>query len=191
MTAKLDSHADGPLGAVADAILAERAAEGDVAAFEVLIRRYGPMVRAYIARVVGSYAEADDIAQEAFYTAWKRLAELRDPSAVKAWLMRVASRLAYSHLRRNPVETELPSYELAMGEASQPESIVVRNAQLRALSAALDALPEDQRTCWLLREAAGLSYDEIAEEMELTTATVRGKLARARASIYTRMEEWR
>lgn len=185
-----DLH-DGPLLAVADAILAERAIDGDTAAFEVLIRRYGPMMRAYVARVVGSYAEADDVSQEAFYTAWRRLSELRDPAAVKPWLMRIASRLAYTHLRRRPAEVELPDYELPTSESAQPENVVIRNAQLAALSVALDALPDDQRQCWLLREAAELSYDEIAQELGVPKATIRGKLARARASIYAQMEGWR
>lgn len=177
--------------AVADEILAERAADGDTAAFEALIRRHGPLVRAYVARIVGSHIEADDIAQEAFYTAWTKLPELRDPAAVKAWLMRIAGRLAYTHIRRRPPEEGLPLSEIPLSGDSQPENVAVRNAQLKALSLALDALPEDQRQCWLLREVAELSYDEIAEDLDLPKATVRGKLARARASIYAQMEGWR
>jgi RNA polymerase sigma-70 factor (ECF subfamily) len=69
--------------------------------------------------------------------------------------------------------------------------VAVRNAELRALSVALDKLPEDQRQCWLLREIAELSYTEIAEEMRLSPATVRGKLARARTNITAQMEGWR
>ncbi|MDJ0337907.1 RNA polymerase sigma factor [Cryobacterium sp. PH31-O1] len=176
---------------VADAILVGRAVDGDTGAFETLIRRHGPLMRAYTARIVGSMADADDVVQDAFHTAWRRLPELRDPAAVRPWLMRIASRLAFSSLRRKPAEVELPDLESALPADTQPENIAVRNAQLRALSAALDTLPEDQRRCWLLREVGELSYDDIAQEMELPTATVRGKLARARASIYAQMEGWR
>lgn len=191
MTAGLADGQEGPLTAVADEILVERAADGDTSAFEVLIRRHGPLMRAYVARIVSSHADADDIVQEAFYVAWKRLPELRDPAAVKAWLMKIASRLAFTHLRRRSEDVGLPQAELPMSESSQPETVAVRNAQLHALSIALNALPEDQRRCWLLREAAELSYDEIAQELDLPKATVRGKLARARASIYAQMEGWR
>ncbi|KAA9106500.1 RNA polymerase sigma factor [Microbacterium rhizomatis] len=176
---------------VGDEILAERAADGDTAAFEALIRRHGPVMRAFAARVVGSYAEADDVVQDAFYTAWRKLPELHDPSAVKSWLMRIVARLAYTQIRRRPADAGLADLEAPASRDSQPETVAVRNAQLKALSQALDALPEDQRRCWLLREVAELSYDEIAQDLDLPKATVRGKLARARASIYAQMEGWR
>lgn len=191
MSAGLDEPGGDWSRTVSDEILAERAADGDTVAFEAIIRRHGSLVRAYVARVVGSAADADDIAQDAFYTAWTKLPELRDPAAVKPWLMRIAGRLAYTHLRRRMPEEGMPLSELALPSDSQPENVAVRNAQLRALSSALDALPEDQRQCWLLREVAGLSYDEIAQDLDLPTATVRGKLARARAGIYAQMEGWR
>lgn len=176
---------------IADEILVERAVDGDAAAFEALVHRHGPLMRAHTARLVGSITEADDVVQEAFYTAWRRLPELRDPAAVKPWLMRITSRLAFTHLRSKPAVVYLPILEAALPVDAQPENVAVRNAQLKALSDALDILPEDQRRCWLLREVAELSYDDIAQELNLPTATVRGKLARARASIYARMEGWR
>ena len=185
-------HPDGDrLRVVADEILVHRAIDGDATAFETLVRRHAPLMRAYVARVVGSISEADDVVQDAFYTAWQRLPELRDPAAVKPWLMRIASRHAFSYLRRKPPDARLPMLDAALPGDSQPEHIAVRNAQLRALSGALDTLPDDQRRCWLLREVAELSYDDIAREMDLPTATVRGKLARARASIYAQLEGWR
>lgn len=176
---------------VADEILVERAVEGDTEAFATLIRRHGPLMRAYVSRIVGSLSEADDVVQEALYTAWRRLPELRDPSAVKAWLMRIASRHAFTHIRRRPTDVPLPEFESATPSDLQPESVAIRNAQLRALAAALDTLPEDLRQCWLLREIAELSYDDIAKELDIPRTTVRGKLARARASIYAQMEGWR
>lgn len=174
-----------------DEILVGRAVDGDVAAFETIIRRHGPLVRAYATRIVGSVSEADDVAQESFSTAWQRLPELRDPAAVKPWLMRIASRQAFTHLRRRPSDAPLPDPEPAVESRHQPENVAIRHAQLDALGGALNALPEDQRRCWLLREVAELSYDEIAQELEVPRATVRGKLARARASIYADMEGWR
>lgn len=176
---------------VADEILARRAIDGDTAAFEALIRRHGPLMRAYAARIVGSVTEADDVVQDAFYTAWRRLPELRDPAAVKPWLMRITSRLAFTYLRRKPADESLPVLEPASPADTQPENVAVRNAQLGALSAALDTLPEDQRRCWLLREVAELCYDDIATELDIPRSSVRGKLARARASIYAQMEGWR
>lgn len=191
MSATHSSPGGDRFGTVADDILVARAVDGDTAAFEAIIRRHGPLMRAYTARIVGSITEADDVVQEAFYTAWRRLLELRDPAAVKPWLMRMASRIAFTHIRKRPDEMPLPTFEAALPDDGQPENVAIRRAQLTALSHALDALPEDQRQCWLLREVAELSYDEIAEELELPRSAVRGKLARARTSIYAQMEAWR
>lgn len=179
------------LSTAADEILVARAADGDPGAFELLVARHGPLMRAYTARIVGSLIEADDVVQEAFIIAWRQLPTLRDPTAVKAWLMRIASRAAFSHVRRRAVELPLPLREQALPASAQPEHAAMRNAQLEALSAALDKLHEEQRRCWLLREIAELSYDDIATELGIPTATVRGRLARARSSIYAQMEEWR
>lgn len=187
-------HADTPSGALSvasDEILAERAVDGDDAAFEALIHRHGPLIRAYVTRIVGSVTEADDVVQEALYLAWRQLPQLRDRKAVKAWLIRIAGRQAFTHLRRKPTDMALQNLETALPAATQPENVAVRNAQLKALSDALNTLPDDQRWCWLLREVADLSYDDIAEQLQIPTSTVRGKLARARVSIYAQMEEWR
>lgn len=148
-------------------------------------------MRAYVSRIVGSLSEADDVVQESLYTAWRRLLQLRDPSAVKAWLMQIASRQAFKHLRRRPPEDPLPILDAAHPSDTQPEDIAIRNAQLQALATALDALAPDLRQAWLLREIAELSYDDIAKQLDIPRTTVRGKLSRARASIYAQMEQWR
>lgn len=148
-------------------------------------------MRAYTTRIVGSRTEADDVVQESFIIAWRQLHALRHPGAVKSWLMRIASREALAHIRRRPPDAPLPQSGVPGSGDTGPENVAVRNAELRALSVALDRLPDDQRQCWLLREIGELSYAEIAEEMHLPPATVRGKLARARANVTAQMEGWR
>lgn len=69
---------------VADRILVERAVDGDAAAFRELIRRHSSLMRAYVYRIVGSMADTDDVVQDAFVIAWKKLPTLRDASAVTA-----------------------------------------------------------------------------------------------------------
>lgn len=186
-----ENHASHRLRLVNDEILVARAVDGDTAAFETLVQRHGPLMRAYTSRIVGSRTEADDVVQEAFIIAWRQLAALRNGGSVKSWLMRIASRQALAHIRRRPTDAALPPREVPVATDTHPENVAVRNAELRALSVALDKLPEDQRQCWLLREIAELSYDEMAEEMHLSPATVRGKLARARTNITAQMEGWR
>lgn len=181
----------GRLAAVSDRVLVHRAVDGDSTAFREIVRRYAGSMRAYVSRIVGSLSEADDVVQNALVTAWRQLDSLRDPDAVKSWLMRIASREAFAHIRKRPTDASLTGYDAPHNESVQPEQIAIRNAQLAALSQALDTLPEDQRRCWLLRQVADLSYAEIAEEMDTSPSTVRGLLSRARSSITIQMGGWR
>ena len=178
------------LAEASDGILAQRAADGDAAAFGVLVRRHGPFFVAFATRLTGSRADADDAVQEALITAWDKLDELTEPESVRAWMLRIVSRKATDRLRsRRPVadidELELPA------TVDGPESQTVAHSQLEALRGALATLPEEVRTAWLLREVGGYSYDEIAEQTGVPAATVRGRLARARRALLDLMEEWR
>ncbi len=179
------------LAAASDQILVERAVDGDATAFGEIVRRHSSLIRAYVSRIVGSLSEADDVVQDAFITAWKQLPSLRDGSAVRPWLMRIASREAFARLRRRTADVPIEDVPLVQSAHPDPEVRAVRQAQLAALSAALDELADDQRRAWLLREVADLSDPEIAEEMTTSASTVRGLLSRARSSITIRVEDWR
>jgi RNA polymerase sigma-70 factor (ECF subfamily) len=175
---------------LSDAVLVERALDDDIHAFDALVRRHSSFMRAYVYRIVGSLADTDDVIQEAFVTAWRQLPQLRDPDAVRAWLIRIAGREALALVRKRPADRPLDRWD-SPAVTGLPEQSAIRSAQLRALSDALDKLTDEQRRCWILREVAELSYAEMAEEMEMSTSTVRGLLARARASIAIQMEGWR
>ena len=86
---------------------------------------------------------------------------------------------------------DLEGIEPAADGTGRPETAAVRAAEMEALARALAALPDAQRQCWLLREVEGLSYVDIAEQLGLPISTIRGDLARARASITIQMEGWR
>ncbi|GGM42395.1 RNA polymerase sigma factor [Microbacterium saperdae] len=174
-----------------DGIVAGRAIDGDVAAFAVLVRRYTPMMRAYTQRMLNASSDVDDIVQEAFVTAWQRFSELEDPAKVKTWLMRIVSRKAVDRIRSlrpivdvDDIDQEAPSH-------ASPPRVAEARAGVAALGAALRELPDAQRECWVLREIGGYSYDEISDELGISTSTARGLLARARKYMIVRMEEWR
>jgi RNA polymerase sigma-70 factor (ECF subfamily) len=173
-----------------DALLVARSADGDTAAFAVLIRRHGTYLRAFATRLTGSAADADDAVQEALIAAWNRLPELDDPSRVRAWLLSIVSRKATDRIRARKPSAELDD-QTPERSARGPESTAIAASQLEALSAVLDSLPDGQRECWVLKQIGGYSYEEIGEELGLSATVVRGKLARARATVMTRMEEWR
>jgi RNA polymerase sigma-70 factor (ECF subfamily) len=179
-----------PLEGASDAVLAERAADGDPDAFAALVRRHAPFLRAFATRLTGSPADADDCVQEALIVAWKRLPELADPARVRSWLATIVSRKATDRLRsRRPV---VPIDELELAAVSSgPAQSAETSSQLEALARALESLTPEQRIVWVLKEVGGHSYDEIAGQLQVSTATVRGRLARARAAVWERMEEWR
>ena len=180
-----------PLEVADDRIVAGRAADGDTAAFAVLVRRYTPMMRAYARRILPGTADVDDVVQEAFVTAWGQLPSLEDPGRVKSWLMRITSRKAIDRIRATYVHADLDDVEPPAPERSLPQRQAEARAGVAALSEALQQLPAAQRGCWVLREIGEYSYEEIAEELGIPVSTVRGLLARARKDIIVRMEQWR
>lgn len=174
-----------------DRIVAGRAMDGDVDAFAVLVRRYTPMMRAYTQRMLNASSDVDDIVQEAFITAWQRFTELDDPSKVKSWLMRIVSRKAVDRIRTLRPVLDVDDIDRAAPLSASPEKVAEVRAGVAALGAVLQELPDAQRECWVLREMGGYSYDEIAEELGISSSTARGLLARARKYMIVRMEEWR
>lgn len=174
-----------------DGILAARAADGDVDAFEVLARRYGPLMRVFAAKLLGSDVESDDVVQEAFLTAWRQLDRLAEPRAVKSWLMRMVTNKAIDRMRVRKQHDDIDDYEPPARSSDNPERIIEMRMQLQALSTALTNLPDEQRQAWVLKELGGSSYGEIAETLGLPASTVRGLLVRARKTLMHEMEEWR
>lgn len=180
-----------PLESADDRIVAGRAADGDTKAFAVLVRRYAPMMRAYARRILPGTAEVDDIVQDAFIAAWDQLPKLDDPGRVKSWLMRITSRNAIDRVRASRPHVDIAAIETRAPDRSGPSRRAEAHAGIVALADALGQLPTPQRECWVLRELGDHSYEEIADQLDISVSTVRGLLARARKDIIVRMEEWR
>jgi RNA polymerase sigma-70 factor (ECF subfamily) len=174
-----------------DRILAGRAADGDVQAFEVLLRRYSRLMRAYAYRVLGSNADVDDVVQESFVQAWRKLPELADLAAVKSWLMRIVSNKALDVIRRRRDHGDIADHDPPAPEYRSPAAQAEAGSLDAALNAALSNLPAEQSRCWVLRELGGYSYLDIGRELDLPASTVRGLIARARKNLIREMEEWR
>lgn len=175
-----------------DVTLVVRAREGDVRAYEQLVRRYqGPMFRLAV-RMLANRGDAEDVVQEVFLTAWRSLAGLQEESAFVGWLYRMVTNrcLNVIRARRATVDVDLAQRE-SRGAGSRPERTVEVSEQLAAVTAALHRLTGEQRACWLLREVHGRSYEEIAQAVGVTTTAVRGRIARARAQLTEMMAPWR
>ncbi|MFC5930555.1 RNA polymerase sigma factor [Cryobacterium melibiosiphilum] len=190
---QLDPPAVAPfaLSDAPDGILAGRAADGDARAFEVLVRRHGPLMRAYATRMMGGTSESDDIVQESFITAWEQLPTLKDGNAARAWLMRITSRKAIDRIRARKHDEPLHDWDAEAPTSQSPAHRVEVASQRERLAEALAGLTPPQRQSWLLREVGGCSYEEIGEQLGIPLSTVRGLLARARRTLVTEMEDWR
>jgi len=174
-----------------DATLASRAADGDTHAFEILARRHGPLMRVFSAKLLGSDIESDDVVQEAFLIGWRHIGDLDSPANIRNWLMRIVTRKAIDRIRVRRIHDDIDDWDPPASPETSPERVVMARLQMDAVWDALDKLPPDQRRCWLLRESAGYSYQEIGDSLGLPISTVRGLLSRARRFLLTEMEAWR
>lgn len=154
-------------------------------------------MRASARRLTGSLADADDVVQESLMQAWRQLDTLREPAAVKGWLLRITGSRSIDHLRRRRLHADVTEVEDTVDAgagrpgSADPESAAVSGSRVEALKAALAALPEEQRRCWVLKEFNDQSYEDIARTLNISTASVRGRLARARITLAREMEAWR
>jgi RNA polymerase sigma-70 factor (ECF subfamily) len=176
---------------LSDATMVARARDGDTHAFEAIVRRYQRPIYRLAVRMLYDTGEAEDVTQEVFVTAWRRLPEIHDDKAIRPWLYRIATNRCLNLLRsRKPVA---PLFEEVIPEtspAASPEARAEAHERLVALRLALDRLTAEQRACWLLREMEELSYAEIAGILHTTPQAVRGRLARARAELGEAMTSW-
>jgi len=185
-------RAPSSLSDAADEILADRAGDGDLRAFEVLMRRHTPLLRVTTRRILGSSADVDDIVQDTFLTAWRQLPGLENSKAVKGWLLRIASRKSIDRIRARHEHDDIDDHADNLEDtAPKPEHVSEANSRQAALSEALSRLPEDQRRAWVLRELSQYSYEDIAQDLGVPTTTVRGLLVRARKNLMREMEAWR
>lgn len=176
-----------------DATLVGRSVSGDDQAFGVLVRRYQAPLYRHAWRLTQDRRTAEDVVQEAFVTAWRRLPTLARAESFRSWLYQITTRRSIDVVRarrpEQPVDTLAPSVEPAATEAG-PAGRLEQRAQLADLATALQELPVGQRAAWCLREIDELSYDEIAAALDLPVSTVRGRIARARVELAERMRAW-
>ena len=160
-----------PAGQAAeDGQLVRLALAGDSIAFDTLYERYARIVHGLLlARVARD--EVDDLVQDVFLTAWRRLDDLRDPAAFGGWIAMIARNRATDFHRRSAEFVELPANLESPGDTSN-------EADANAALAAIRSLPDAYRETLILRLVEGLSGPEIAERTGLTPGSVRVNLHR-------------
>jgi RNA polymerase sigma-70 factor, ECF subfamily len=172
-----------------DAELVARARDGDVAAFEELVRRHRDVAYRVALRICRRPAAAEDVAQDALVRAWRALSEFRGDARFSTWLYRIVTNLALNEVtRRREVGSEPP--EQAAPAVDDPAARTEEGDRLGTVLDALDALTPDQRACLVLREVEQLSYEEIAEVLDVTVPAVKGRLFRARQELASALADY-
>lgn len=180
-------------GLTDDAALVARVRTGDTGAFEELVTIYQHRVFGVALRMLGSRAEAEEVAQETFLRAYRALGEFRGEARLATWLYAIASRLCLNRLASGPRRHER-SDEAALlqwpAESPDAAAALERTELQAALHEAVAALPEERRIVVILRDLEGLAYEEIAEVLGLPLNTVRTRLHRARLDLQAKLERW-
>jgi len=176
-----------------DSDLVRRVQAGDVAAFDLLVRKYQHRIGALIGRYIPDWSECQDVAQEAFLRAYRAIGNFRGDAQFYTWLHRIAVNTAKNHLvahnRRPPTDdidvSDAEQFEsgLRLRDNDTPERELMRQQMEQTVMRAVEALPEELRMAITLREVEGLSYEEIAERMDCPIGTVRSRIFRAREAI--------
>jgi RNA polymerase sigma-70 factor (ECF subfamily) len=174
--------------AVDDRALLEAARVGDLDAFGELVARHQARVYRVALRLLGSEADAEDATQETFVQAWRSLSRFRGDSEVSTWLYRIVTNRSLNMLagRRHgeALDVEVP----ALG--ADPAEIAAARERFAAVARAIMALPPKQRAALVLRDFEGLSYERVAEVMEVSLAAVKGRIHRARLAVMKEVAGW-
>ncbi len=156
---------------------------GNTTAFEVLVSRYESRLQAFCRHLLGSREDAEDVLQEVFAAAFNAIQSDDRPINVRPWLYRIARNRSLNHLRRiQPIGVDSMDIHFSDYGASTADKAHERE-DFRLLVGDINGLPETQRTALVLREMDALSYEQIAEAMETTVASVKSLLVRARVSL--------
>ena len=167
-----------------------RAKRGDPDAFGQLVLAHQDKVYSLAFHLVRDREEAADLAQEAFLKAWRNLESFQGESSFSTWMHRLTTNVCLDYLRKQnrrrqvePVvslDDEESGWTEPADPGQDPQAAVEAREHREALNEGLEQLPEHHRRVLLLREVSGLSYQEIAQAMELDLGTVKSRIARAR-----------
>lgn len=173
-----------PLSVTDDVELAEAARDGHPGAVAEVYRRFGGLVRGLLVQSIGPHAEVDDLVQETFLRFFRRAGDLREPAALRSFIVGIALRVARGELRKRRVRrflhlvdpTEAPDSAVAGDDHEGREA-------LRRLYAILDRLDDDSRLAFVLRHVQGLELHDVAAGLGCSLATVKRRLSKAEARV--------
>ena len=189
-------------GAVAHGAALDRAGAEAELGFDRIFERYRSMVYGLAVNILGDREEALDVSQEVFLTVYRKLDTFRGESSLKTWIYRITAHRATNRLRwwnrlrrRGTVSLEEhlvnnPNSELFYNLRSgvrSPEEALALEEEHAEVERMLRELPLPQRVAVVMRDIEGLSYEEIAETLEVSLGTVKSRIARGREGLKHRL----
>ncbi len=188
-----------------DLALMQRYAQGEVAAFEVLLKRHETALWRFIVQSLKDAAAAEDVAQDTWITVTQQAtryvenAEMGQSAQFRTWLFTLARSRTIDHLRKKKPEVSTQDFSnsqnnwldaQAADSGFGPLRQLEGREQAQALLQALDELPLEQREAFLLQAESGLSVEEIAVTCEVTFETAKSRLRYARSKLKTCLVAW-
>jgi len=182
-----------------ESVIIERCKQGDLSAFDELMRRYERQVYNFAYRMTGNYDDASDIASEAFVKVFNAIESFRGDANFSTWLFRIVTNLYLDERKRSKAHMNIPLDEYIDLEEStvtrqiedpspSPLELVEAGERFDALERAICTLPDYQRIMVLLYHTQGQSYEEIAQIIGLPIGTVKSRLNRARLALREKLE---
>ena len=173
-------------------------AGGDTVAFEQLVERHQTLVAGTVARMLGSNSDVEDIAQQVFIRVWKSAGRYVARAKFTTWLLKITRNLVFNEMRRAkrhphvPMQIEPEAEEIPLkDEATATPDAILLEAELQgAIEKAIALLPETQRMALVLRRYEELSYEEIADVLDLSVPAVKSLLFRARTELRERLKDY-
>jgi RNA polymerase sigma-70 factor (ECF subfamily) len=177
-----------------EAVLVARLQAGDQAAYAQLVEEHAGRIYRLALRMMGNEADAEDVLQETFLSAFKSINTFQARSSLSTWLYRIASNVALMRLRRNePVQVSVDEpLERDDGEmiprqffdfCCLPEEELVRDEVRQEMKRAVEELPPNLRSVFVLRDIEELSTSETADALDLSISAVKSRLMRARLKL--------
>jgi len=172
-----------------DMAVVRRAQRGDERAFAILVRAYEAPIFNYVLRMVGDRTLAEDLTQDVFLRVFRGLRGYSRRARFTTWLFQVAKNRVIDEMR---AAERRPRTLVAIEDAPQLEVVdapIEQNEAIQILLGEVDKLSPDLKEALLLRDIAGLSYNEISDTLDVTLATVKWRIFKAREEVQQALEE--
>src|SRR5438046_3547950 len=171
---------------------------GDTSAFEELIARHQTLVAGTVARMLRSNSDVEDIAQQVFIRVWKSARRYVPRAKFTTWLLKITRNLVFNELRRTrrrahvPLQSEPGAEDPPVKDEMNlaPDASLLETELQRTIEEAILQLPETQRMALVLRRYEQLSYEQIAEVLDLSVPAVKSVLFRARSELRSKLSKY-